>query len=198
MDPSVVALVRELVDDDQLDTANARIASVEIVTNQFIGAPIGAATFAFAPWLPFLLDGATYLGSILPFRRLPAKSEPPADAPAAASTSIRHEAAEGLRWFRAHRTLGPLTGAIAWLNLGGAAAFSLLVLLVTKTVGASEFVFGVVLAAGAMGAFFGSMSSARVTEILGRRLTPDDCWWRSGSRPCLARAGPGGLSARAT
>jgi MFS family permease len=171
VDPSVVALVPKLVDDDQLDTANARIASVEIVTNQFAGAPVGAATFAFAPWLPFVLDGATYLGSILPFRRLPTRSEPPADAPAASSTSIHHEAAEGIRWLRAHTILGPLTAAIAWLNLGGAAAFSLLVLLVTKTVGASEFVFGLLLAAGAIGAFLGSISSARVTELLGRRLT---------------------------
>jgi len=75
VDPSVVALVPTLVDDEQLDTANGRIASAEVVTNDFAGGPAGAVAFGLAPWLPFALDAGSYLASLVPFRRLP--SDPP-------------------------------------------------------------------------------------------------------------------------
>jgi len=78
VDPSVVATVPLLVDDDRLDAANGRIASVEIVTNDFAGGPAGATAFGLAPWLPFLLDGASYLLSLLLFRRLPSDAAVPA------------------------------------------------------------------------------------------------------------------------
>ncbi len=74
VDPSIVALLPTVVDDEHLDTANGRIASVEIVTNDVAGGPIGAAAFGFAPWLPFLIDALSYLGSVLPFSRLPASA----------------------------------------------------------------------------------------------------------------------------
>jgi Kef-type K+ transport system membrane component KefB len=68
VDPSTVALVPTLVEDVDLERANGRIAGVEIVTNDFAGAPVGAALYAFAPWLPFLVDACSYLGSLLPWR----------------------------------------------------------------------------------------------------------------------------------
>lgn len=71
VDPSVVATVPTLVAPADLDRANGRITTVETVTNNFAGGPIGALTFALAPWLPFLFDAVSYLGSIAPFSRLP-------------------------------------------------------------------------------------------------------------------------------
>lgn len=120
VDPSVVALVPTLVDDDQLDTANGRIASVEIVTNDFAGGPVGATAFGFAPWLPFLLDGGSYLASLLPFRRLPV-------APATHGgkrTPLRADAAEGFRFLRRHPVLWPVTVATMVYYLGTATGMS--------------------------------------------------------------------------
>ena len=99
VDPSVVALVPTLVDDDQLDIANGRIASVEIVTNDFAGGPVSAAAFGLAPWLPFVLDGGSYLASLVPFRRLPAQHDRSAPQPVE-RPALRADAAEGFRFLK--------------------------------------------------------------------------------------------------
>lgn len=162
VDPSVVALVPTLVDDEQLDIANGRIASVEIVTNDFAGAPVGATAFGFAPWLPFLLDACSYLASLVPFHRLPSDSAGrddrrrdevrPAEQP-----TLLSDAAEGFRFLRRHPILWPVTVATMVYYLGAATGFSLLVLLVLDSAGGPAWSFGAVLACGAVGAFIGEI-----------------------------------------
>ncbi|MEE9413706.1 MAG: MFS transporter, partial [Acidimicrobiales bacterium] len=95
VDPSVVATVPALVAPADLDLANSRITTVEVVTNEFVGAPVGAAAFAWAPWLPFLLDAISYLGSIVPFSQVRSPSVQ-IDAPAP-RRSVRAEMGVGLR-----------------------------------------------------------------------------------------------------
>ncbi|MBK5223558.1 MAG: MFS transporter [Acidimicrobiia bacterium] len=171
VDPSVVALVPTVVDDEDLDRANARIASAEIVTNDFAGGPIGAAAFGLAPWLPFLIDGASYLGSVHPFRRLPTTpSRPPGPAHGSAGPSTRRrEAVEGFTWLRSQPVLGPFTAAQVVYYLGVSAGMSLLVVLVTIELRAPGFTFGAVLAAGALGAFAGSLAGRRIAGAIGIR-----------------------------
>lgn len=173
VDPSIVATVPTLVDDEDLDHANGRIASAEIVTNDFAGGPIGAAAFGLAPWLPFALDAASYLGSLLPLQRLPRqRPEPdPARHPATPPRTRRAEAAEGFNWLRHHETLGPFTAAQVLYYLGVSAGLSLLVVLVTIELGAPGYTFGLVLAAGAVGAFAGSLAGSRIAGAIGTRAT---------------------------
>ncbi|MFT4597075.1 MAG: MFS family permease [Paracrocinitomix sp.] len=83
VDPSVTAMVPTLVAHKDLDRANSRISTVEIVTNNFAGGPIGAASFTFVPGLLFLLEALSYLGPIAPFSRLPAaRTRPDPSTPA--------------------------------------------------------------------------------------------------------------------
>ena len=176
VDPSIVATVPTVVDDEQLDVANAHMASVEIVTNDFAGGPVGATAFGFAPWLPFLLDAGSYLGSLVPFRRLPGDADlvdgrrSDAEGPTG-RRSLRAEAAEGLRYLWRHPVLGPVTAATMVYYLGAATGFSLLVLLVLDTSGGPAWSFGVVLACGASGAFLGTRLGGRVSARLGTRAT---------------------------
>ena len=173
VDPSITALVPTVVDDEDLDRANGRIAGAEIITNDFAGSPIGAAAFGLAPWLPFVLDSASYLGSVLPFRRLPTTPARPAipDEDIVAPSTRRREAVEGFTWLRSHPVLGPLTAAFVVYYLGASAGMSLLVLLVTNELGAPDIMFGVVLAAGAFGAFAGALVGGRVGRAIGVRAT---------------------------
>jgi MFS family permease len=168
VDPSVVAMVPTLVAHKDLDRANSRISTVEIVTNNFAGGPIGAASFALVPWLPFLLDALSYLGSIAPFSRLPATRTSP--GPVTPRSSVRVEMGDGLRWIKSHPFLRPLTAAIAVFHLGTAGAFSLLILLVTDVLEAPEIIFGIVLAAAAIGATVASLISARLADRFPRRM----------------------------
>jgi len=168
VDPSVVATIPTIVPAKQLDQANSRLSTVEIVTNDFVGGPVGAATFALAPWLPFVLDALSYLGSVLPFSRLPANE--PRDT-TVEEISVMSEMAGGLQWIRSHPFLRPVTAAIAVFNVGSAGAFSLLILLVTDVLDAPEIVFGIVLAAAAVGATVASLIAAWLTERFTRKLT---------------------------
>ena len=174
VDPSIVALVPTVVHDEDLDRANGRIASAEIVTNDFAGGPIGAAAFGFAPWLPFLVDGASYLGSVHPFRRLPtAEPDRPdvGERSTAGTTTRRREALEGFTWLRDHPVLGPFTAAQVVSYLGASAGFSLLVVLVTVELDAPDVTFGAVLAAGAAGALLGALTGRRIADRVGVRAT---------------------------
>lgn len=168
VDPSIVATVPTLVAKADLDRANGRISTVEITTNDFAGGPIGAASFGLAPWLPFLLDSLTYLGSVPLFGRLPAAPSKVADKPNLAS--VRIEAGEGLRWIGNHSFLRPFTFALAVYYLGTAAAFSLLVLLVTDVLEARNIIFGLVLSGAAIGATAASLAASRLTDRLSRRI----------------------------
>lgn len=182
VDPSIVALVPTVVGDDDLDRANGRIAGAEIVTNDFAGGPVGAAAFGLAPWLPFVIDGASYLGSVLPFRRLSVATARPtastaSTAPAAPDrdpaepSTRRREAAEGFTWLRRHPALGPFTVAQVVYYLGVSAGLSLMVVLVTIELRAPDLVFGAVLAAGAAGAVAGSLMGRRIADAVGVRAT---------------------------
>jgi predicted MFS family arabinose efflux permease len=169
-----VALVPTLVDDDDLDRANGRISSVEIVTNDFAGGPVGSVLFAFAPWLPFLVDAGSYLGSLVPFRGLP--RQPPRTPPSDdRSPTVRADAAEGFRWLRHHRVLAPFTMAQVVYYFGFAAGYSLLVVLVVDELEGSAVAFGVLLAIGAGGAFIGALCGARVASAIGTRATLAGC-----------------------
>lgn len=182
VDPSTVALVPTLVDDRDLDRANGRISSAEIVANDFAGGPLGALLFGFAPWLPFLVDGVSYLGSLLAFRELPRsearaaadttrtadRGDADADTPA---RSLRAEAVDGFRWLRRHPVLGPVTLAQVVYFFGVAAGLALLVELVTDELDGPPFAFGLVLGLGAVGAFLGTLIGPSVATRVEPRVS---------------------------
>ena len=176
VDPSIVALVPKIVDDDQLDVANGRISSVEIVTNDFAGGPVGATAFGIVPWLPFLLDATSYLASLVPFRRLPddapsRNQQRRQEARPSDTATLRSDAVEGLRFLRRHPILGPVTVATMVYYLGAATGMSLLVLLVVDTAGGPAWSFGAVLACGATGAFVGTLAGGTLSRRFGTRST---------------------------
>ena len=168
VDPATVALVPTLVDDADLNRANSKISSAEIITNDFAGGPVGAALFSLAPWLPFLADGLSYLGSLVPFRRLP-RTSTPARSASGPTTSVRQEAAEGFRWLRRHAVLGPLTLANVVYYFGLATSLALLVVLVQSGLGGSSAAFGIILAIGAIGAFLGTYLGGPLVDRIGVR-----------------------------
>lgn len=189
VDPSTVALVPTIVDDADLDRANGRISSVEIITNDFAGAPVGSVLFAFAPWLPFLIDACSYLGSLLPFRRLPHRSGS-SSRRNDGDRSLWAEAAEGFDWLRRHRVLAPFTMSQVVYYFGFAAGYSLLVVLVTDGLDGSAVAFGVLLAIGAGGAFFGSLLGARLAASVGTRAALSGCVGLQGATLVLIAVAP--------
>jgi len=166
VDPSVVAVVPTIVHRRDLDRANGRISSVEIVTNDLIGAPVGAGLFLAAPWMPFAVDSLSYLGSIVPFRRLPKQPRP--ERRGFAPGQVLAEVPEGMRWLWRHQMLRPWTTAVAVFNIGAAGAFSLLVLLILDVHSGSEMAFGLTLTVAAVTGALGSSFAPRLVLRYGR------------------------------
>lgn len=166
VDSAMQAAIPNVAGDD-LDRANSRFASAQFLAGEVVGAPFGAFLFGIADSLPFVVDGFTFLiGAIL----ISAIGVPLQEAEdEARRSSISDDIREGARFLIKQRVLRGMVIAVSLSNLADAAVGALLVLLVTDIIGASEFAFGLVLAAGAIGGFTGSTSAARVIDIFGRR-----------------------------
>ena len=152
-DNAAQAILPNVVVRDGLQTANGRLYAAEVVTNQFVGPPLGAFLFAAAASAPFLLDAGSFgiaavvvlglSGSFRPVREL-AQDEP--------RPSIRADIAEGLRWLRRHRLLRSLALVLGVLNLLEAGVIAVLVLYALEVLGLSKQGYGILLTAGGIGA----------------------------------------------
>ena len=161
-----LAIMPSIVPKEQLDKANGRLFAAELATNQFAGGPIGGALFAVAATLPFLVDAGTFGVSavlILALRGGFRVSEP--DGPR--STSLRDEIAEGMGWLLRHRLLLVMAIMLAAGNLVFSATFAVLVLFAQDVLGLGSVGYGLLLTAGGVGGFLGSLLAGRLGAWLG-------------------------------
>jgi len=165
-DNAAQAIMPAVVRKDQLQVANGRLYAVEEATNRFAGPPVGSFLFAAAAALPFIVDAATFgVGAVLIFSMT--GSYAPARGASAGTTSIRHEIAEGLRWLWQHRilrTLGVMTGVS---NLTHSATYAIFVLYALEILELSEWGFGVILAASAVGGLAGGLVAPGLARFFG-------------------------------
>jgi MFS family permease len=151
-----------------LELANSRMASAELVTNEVVGVPIGAALFAAAAVLPFAIDAASYLvGALL----VAVVATPLQGVRPSSGSSVFNDVREGLRFLLGHDFLRSAAIAVGILNMAFTAAGSLFVLLVIDVFEAPEYAFGLLVGIGAVGGFFGSLVAGTVARRLGRGNT---------------------------
>lgn len=168
VDSALQAAIPQVAGDD-LDTANSRVASGQLVAGEIVGGPLGGALFAISGALPFLLDAATFAVGAWLVALITRPLQEPADA-LAEPTSLREDIGEGLAFLRGQPVLRGMTAAVTLSNLADSAFTALLVLLVTEVVGGSEFSFGVLVAIGAVGGLGGALIAARFVSVFGRRV----------------------------
>lgn len=146
--PSVVAVA-------DLPRANGRLLASELVANQFAGPPLGAALFAAVAALPFVLDAASFLGTVVVLALMAGPYRP---APRPRRRSLAAEIGEGITWLRGHALLRLLAGMLALTNFTFTAGYAVLVLLAQDVLGVGELGYGLVLAASAAGGLLGSLA----------------------------------------
>lgn len=171
-DSAAVAVVPSLVDRDRLDDANGRIATAQLVADEFAGPPLGGFLFALAASTPvFAMGGLWALAGVvalaLPLRR---SSRRPVD-PRSARTSIRTEAREGVVWLAHHRVVGSLALVGALASVGYMLPFSILVLVAQERLGLDGAGYGLLLAFSALGGLLGSFLAPRLRRRVGYRRT---------------------------
>jgi MFS family permease len=158
-----------LVPRPLLERANGRLVAGEIVGNEFVGPPVGAALFVVGAALPFAANGASLALAVMLVLTLPLRpaARPAAAAAATAATRASQGVAAGLRWLVRHRLLRTLAVVTAAVAAADSAWFAILVLYAEDRLGAGRLGFGVLLAVGALGGLLGSFTADRL--VAGRR-----------------------------
>ena len=103
-DNSAQSILPSIVERDSLETANGRVYAAEVVTNQFVGPPVGAFLFAATAAAPFFLDAGSFGLAALVMLGVRGSFRPVRDGrPTSRSPSIRADIAEGMRWLWRNR-----------------------------------------------------------------------------------------------
>ena len=176
---AAVTCVPRMVDPDDLDKANGRMAAGQIMGFELAGPAAGGWLFGVAAVMPFAVNAGTLGIAVLLLLTLPAvfaapPRPEPGPGPGAARTrlaSARHDLAEGLRWVWRHPDIRDVTIMAGVVSAMDAAWFAVFVLYVVKVLHQPPGAYGLLIAVGAIGGIAASATSAALT----RRIGP----WRS-------------------
>ncbi|AOS65703.1 MFS transporter [Actinoalloteichus hymeniacidonis] len=164
------AILPSVIRRDQLAVGNGRLESAEVVTQNFIGAPVASSLFVVAAAAPFLANSAGFLFAALLLLLLPGSYRAvPTDGVRSAPPNLRREIGEGLRWLWGHRVFRPLVFLTAIGSAAMEGAIALAVLLVIDTMGLPEASYGFFAVLIGVGGVLGGMTAAILLRRFRRR-----------------------------
>ena len=158
-DSSTQAVIPNVVQRDQLETANGRIVGTKLLADQISGHALGGVMFALAAVLPFGFDAFSFAASAALIASMSGKFT--ADRGRAPGT-VRADIVEGLRWLWRHRALRTLALLGGVMNMIFTGLFAIFVLFAQERLGIEASGYGILLAVGAIGGFVGSVSASRL------------------------------------
>lgn len=185
-DTAAQTAVPRLVAEPLLERANGRLVAGEIVGNEFVGPPAGAALFVVGAALPFAVNGASLALAVMLVLSLPLTLS---RAPVAASAA-RAGVSAGLRWLLRHRMLRTLTAVCAAVAAADSAWFAIFVLYVRDRLDVGALGFGGLLAVGAAGGLVGSFVADRLIAGHQHRTVLAWCLAVTAGVPALLVAAP--------
>jgi MFS family permease len=167
-DTAAQSIMPSLVDRDRLSEANGRLYAVELVTNGFVGPPLGGLLVAAAMAGAFGFSAAAYLLAALVLAGIAGSYRPSRTGP---PTRIRAEIAEGLRFVWRNPVLRTLGIMLGMTNMAATAHQTIFVLYAVDPgpMGLSEAGYGLLFASAAVGGVIGSQMAAPVERALGIR-----------------------------
>jgi membrane associated rhomboid family serine protease len=158
-------LLPRVVPSSALERANGHLVLADTTGGVFIGPLLGGALLAVSLSLPFALDAGLYVAAAVLMLVVVAR-------PRKAASEKRHlntEIAEGLRYFWRTRALRDLGLFLGFLNLASAIVMATQVLYAQEILDVGPTAYGLLFAAGAVGAAIGAGFAARAEERLGAR-----------------------------
>jgi MFS family permease len=163
-----------IVESQHLERANGRMWSAELITNTFVGPPLGSLLLVVAFALPFFVDAASFFVSAALIASIPG-SFYAAKPEGHQRAHWRTELAEGVRWLRGHELLWPMAIILGLMNLASMMGAATLVLFAQEVLDVGPLGFTVLGFGWAIGGAVGGV----VAPAASRRL---------GSGTCLAIA----------
>jgi MFS family permease len=178
-DNAAQTMLPALVPDAELERANGRLWSVELIANALVGPAAGAFLIGVSLGLPFVLNAAAYGLAVLVMlgvtgRFLAERNDP---------RPWRVELAEGFAFLMAMPLLRVMAITTGFWNLFHQMIVIALVLHAQENLGLSAFAYGLVLAAGAVGGVIGSLIGPWVAQRLGKPRTMQ--WMLAASAPAF-------------
>lgn len=170
-DNAAQAFLPAIVPSPLLPKANGRLFAAEVVTNTFLGLPVGAWLFVVAAGLPFGINSATFILAALLVASIRVPPQTIASRQDGSVRSFHEDLVEGLRWLWRHRFLRNLAILLGFTNLGGQVGLAIFVKFATEEMGVGPSGFGLLLAVMSVGAIVGGLVGDRLASFLGTSTT---------------------------
>lgn len=164
-DNSAQTILPSIVAADQLERANGRLQSAELVTNTLVGPPLGALLLSVAFALPILVDAGSFFGAAALVFAIGGtfRAERDRDVPASWRTELR----EGLGWLRRHEVLFPMAVILGVLNLASSISYGVLVLFAQEVLHTSSLTFALLGVGIAVGGVIGGAAASTLSRRVG-------------------------------
>ena len=167
-DMSAQAFLPQIVPDHLLERANGRLSVLELITNNFIGLPLGAWAFVIAVGVPFGVNAASFaLAAVLVASiRIPSSASP--ESPTQDSrSSFKTDLVEGLRWLWANKLIRTLAIMLGITNMTVMFGEAIFVKYAAVELGVTGRAFGFLLALTAIGSILGGLLGEKIAKRLG-------------------------------
>lgn len=168
------AVLPEIAASDDLDRANSRLMTAELVAGRFAGQPLGGLLLAVGAGIPVMLDALTFLASALVLTRIKSSQSRSEPTPTTRRVTLT-EALDGFRWLLRVPILRSMTLALSWSNLMSGIALSTLVLYSQEVLDAGPVEYGLLVTLGAGGGIVGGVIGPRLLKRLGPGIVTIGC-----------------------
>jgi MFS family permease len=167
-DMSAQAFLPQIVPDHLLEKANGRLSSLELITNTFIGLPLGAWAFVIAVGVPFGVDAASFAlaAMLVASIRIPSSAVPAAEDQDICK-SFKADLAEGLRWLWGNKLIRTLAIMLGITNMTVMFGDAIFVKYAAVELGVTGGAFGFLLALTAIGSILGGFLGDKIAKKLG-------------------------------
>jgi MFS family permease len=174
-DSAAQTLVPALAEKPALERANGRLRASELVTNDFLGRPIGGFLLSLSLALPFAATAVMAVVSGLTLSFLPGSYRPTARSGGAGERSggrparFWAELAEGVRWSWNHPLIRSISLLVAVINAMYSAMLATQVLLIQEVFQLDAKGFGILMAIASLGGVLGTQATAALKARIGAR-----------------------------
>lgn len=166
-DNAAQTLLPSVVKEEQLESANGKLWSVEFVTNSFLGPPLGSFILGVAIFLPFYFDSTTFFISAALIATLIPSLRPIDSIKKSEKLNFRAEIKEGFGWLWRHDLLRPMAIILGSLNGVGALTGAVFILFAQEVLHTTVFIFAILGTAGAIGGTIGGILGPKISAKLG-------------------------------
>ena len=163
-DNAAQAFLPQIVSKNNLPKANGRLFGIEIVTNNFLGTPVGGFLIGFSLITPFIFDTLLMLVSVFFITGIKGKFERPEDINKDQNTSEMIK--EGVEWLKNNTLLKRLAIYTGIANFFGSMQFPIMILFAQELIGLNAIQYSFLAYGAAIGGLVGSQVANKINAKL--------------------------------